>query len=186
MARTLLVVLAASLAFSLVPASSAAQGFGDCQRTTQWTIDRVNADHVKLIGQVEIDCGEQSFAADEVELFSDTHRLIATGNVVFTSGKNRIAADRLDYNTQTKTGVFTNATGTAVIKDTKAGPPDPRSQFGTQEPDIYFYGKTLEKVGQEKYKITSGGFTTCVQPTPRSLRSSVDWTLESLPVSALQ
>jgi LPS-assembly protein len=167
LARTLLVVLAASLAFSLVPASSAAQGFGDCQRTTQWTIDRVNADHVKLIGQVEIDCGEQSFAADEVELFSDTHRLIATGNVVFTSGKNRIAADRLDYNTQTKTGVFTNATGTAVIKDTKAGPPDPRSQFGTQEPDIYFYGKTLEKVGQEKYKITSGGFTTCVQPTPR-------------------
>ena len=39
--------------------------------------------------------------------------------------------------------------------------------FGTAEPDVYFYGKTLEKVGREKYKITSGGFTTCVQPTPR-------------------
>ena len=39
--------------------------------------------------------------------------------------------------------------------------------FGTAEPDVYFYGKTLEKIGREKYKITSGGFTTCVQPTPR-------------------
>ena len=167
MPRTPLIVVIVSLASALFPASSAAQGFGDCQRTTQWTIDRVNADHVKLIGQVEIDCGDQSFAADEVELFSDTHKLIATGNVVFTSGKNRIAADRLDYNTETKTGVFTNATGTAVIKDDKGAPPDPKSMYGTQEPDIYFYGKTLEKVGREKYKITGGGFTTCVQPTPR-------------------
>ncbi len=39
--------------------------------------------------------------------------------------------------------------------------------FGTAEPDIYFYGKTMEKIGNQKYKITSGGFTTCVQPTPR-------------------
>ena len=39
--------------------------------------------------------------------------------------------------------------------------------FGTSEPDVYFYGKTLEKIGRERYKITSGGFTTCVQPTPR-------------------
>ncbi len=166
MSRTLPVVLAAAVAFVFVPGSAAAQGIGDCQRTTQWTIDRVDANHIKLIGQVEIDCGDQSFAADQVELFTDTHRLIATGNVVFTSGKNRIAADRLDYNTQTRTGVFTNATGTAVLKDSTE-PRPARSMFGTSEPDIYFYGKTLEKIGAEKYKITAGGFTTCVQPTPR-------------------
>ena len=39
--------------------------------------------------------------------------------------------------------------------------------FGTQEPDVYFYGETLQKLGEQKYKITRGGFTTCVQPTPR-------------------
>ena len=166
MPRTLPVVLAAAFAFVFVSGSAAAQGIGDCQRTTQWTIDRVDANHIKLIGQVEIDCGDQSFAADQVELFTDTHRLIATGNVVFTSGKNRIAADRLDYNTQTRTGVFTNATGTAVLKDS-AEPRQAKSMFGTSEPDIYFYGKTLEKIGAQKYKITAGGFTTCVQPTPR-------------------
>ena len=39
--------------------------------------------------------------------------------------------------------------------------------FGTLEPDVYFAGATIEKIGIDKYKITKGGFTTCVQPTPR-------------------
>ena len=145
---------------------AAAQDLGDCQRSKQWTIHKLGADHVKLVGQVEIECGEQSFAADEVEIFTDTHKLLASGNVVFTTGNNRIAADRLEYNTETRTGVFHNATGTATLKE--GGPqPQDRSMFGTSEPDVYFYGKTLEKIGREKYRITSGGFTTCVQPTPR-------------------
>jgi LPS-assembly protein len=32
---------------------------------------------------------------------------------------------------------------------------------------VYFYGAEIEKVGVDKYRITKGGFTTCVQPTPR-------------------
>ena len=32
---------------------------------------------------------------------------------------------------------------------------------------MYFWGETIEKLGDEKYRITRGGFTTCVQPTPR-------------------
>ena len=39
--------------------------------------------------------------------------------------------------------------------------------FGTLEPDVYFYGATIEKIGPDKYRIKKGGFTTCVQPTPR-------------------
>ena len=39
--------------------------------------------------------------------------------------------------------------------------------FGTLEPDVYFYGEVIEKIGVDKYRITKGGFTTCVQPTPR-------------------
>ena len=151
------------LAFGAAPAWAQ---LGDCHRNRSWTSEQVAKDHIKLVGQVEIDCGDQSFAADEVELFIDTHKLIAIGNVVFTSGTNRIAADRLDYNTETRTGVFHNATGTARVKEA-TGPPQQRSMFGTGEPDVYFYGKTLAKVGREKYKITNGGFTTCVQPTPR-------------------
>lgn len=162
----LILVSAAALAW---PSGVHAQSLGNCKSNRQWTIEQISKSHYKLKGEVEIDCGDQSFAADEIELFEDTHKMIATGDVVFTSGNNRIAADRLEYNTQTKTGVFYNATGTAVLKESRlSGQPEPeRDMFGTSEPDIYFYGKTLEKVGNRKYKITSGGFTTCVQPTPR-------------------
>ncbi len=165
MLRLSVLVCSCALALALGAAPALAQ-VGGCQRNRSWTTERLGKDHLKLTGQVEIDCGDQSFAADEVELFTDTHKLIATGNVVFTSGTNRIAADRLEYNTETRTGIFHNATGTATLED-KTGPPKERSMFGTSEPDVYFYGKTLEKIGREKYKITSGGFTTCVQPAPR-------------------
>jgi len=42
-----------------------------------------------------------------------------------------------------------------------------RSFFGTQEPDAYFWGETIEKLGPKTYRIRRGGFSTCVQPTPR-------------------
>ena len=150
-----------------------AQDMGNCQTSKQWTMDRLTKDHWKLIGQVEVYCGDQSFSADEIEGFNDTHKMIATGNVVFTHGTSRIAADRMEYNTETKTGTFFNATGTATMKDQNTQRPGqpvqqtPKSLFGTQEPDVYFYGEKIAKVGNEKYRITKGGFTTCVQPTPR-------------------
>ncbi len=155
-----------ALLFFPVAAHAQAGDLGGCQRSRSWQQQQLGPGHYKLIGQVEIDCGEQSFAADEVEFFSDRNLLIATGNVVFTTGTNRIAADRLEYNTEKGTGTFHNATGTATLRE--GGPqPQDRSMFGTSEPDVYFYGRTLEKVGRQKYKITKGGFTTCVQPTPR-------------------
>jgi LPS-assembly protein len=166
--RVLLLPVAATLMLSAGAAS--AQQIGNCQSTKQWVMDRLTKDHLKLTGQVEVQCGDQSFAADEVELFSDEHRLIATGSVVFTDGGNRIAADRLEYNTETKTGTFFNATGTATLPDQakkKPGRPAEKSMFGTAEPDVYFYGEKISKVATQKYRITHGGFTTCVQPTPR-------------------
>ena len=98
-----------------------AQELGGCQTSTskQWTIERLGKDHVKLVGQVEVICTDETFFADEIEIFNDQDRLIATGNVVFTSGTSRIAADRLDFNTRTKTGTFYNASGSATL----AAPP---------------------------------------------------------------
>ena len=39
--------------------------------------------------------------------------------------------------------------------------------FGVQEPDAFFYGDMIEKIGPDKYRVTKGTFTTCLQPTPR-------------------
>lgn len=111
---------------------------------------------------VRLDCDEMQFFADYIEVFKKKDLLNARGHVVFVSGGNRIAADRAEFNTRTKTGTFYNARGTATL-----GERTDRSMFGAQEPDAYFWGAQLTKLGPKKYRISRGGFTTCVQPTPR-------------------
>ena len=123
-------------------------------------------DHWTLRGTaqrpVQIDCDEMQFFADQVEVFEDTSRVVAVGHVLFVSGGNRIAAERMEFNTKTRTGTFYTASGSATLGDRVD-----RSLFGTQEPDAMFYGEQIEKAGPKKYRIVNGGFTTCVQPTPR-------------------
>ena len=124
--------------------------------------------HVKLTGQVELKKGDTELYADEVEVFTDQDRAIATGSVVLVQAGNRIAADRAEFNTKTKLGMFYQARGYASIK-----PPPPQSGAIAPPPvsgvdtDVYFQGETIEKIGTKKYRITNGGFTTCVQPTAR-------------------
>jgi len=125
---------------------------------------------------VQVECDDVQLYADQAEIFSDLDRVRATGNVLFVSGTSRISADRLDFNTKTKTGTFYVASGIANLENRGID----RSLFGTQEPDAYFFGETIEKIGPKTYRISHGGFTTCVQPTPRweMVASSVTLTLE--------
>lgn len=106
----------------------------------------------------------QKFFADDLEMNLKTGELTARGNVVFQTPTSRIAAETVVFNTKTKLGTFTNATGIAQLGERGMAN---RSMFGTLEPDVYFYGTEIEKVGADKYRINKGGFTTCVQPTPR-------------------
>lgn len=127
-----------------------------------WRRETFGPNHIRLSGDVELKRGDISFFADEVDIFNDTHMMTATGNVVFVTPTHRIAADRVEFNLQTHLGTFYNASGTATLAELRR-----HNLFGSQEPDIYFYGETLEKLGEKKYRINSGGFTACVQPTPR-------------------
>jgi len=122
------------------------------------------ADQCRLTGQVEIEIGPGTkFFADEIDIFSKpTLRLVASGNVVFSGPEGRIAAERVEFNVTDGTGTFHQASGIMSMGDTVD-----RVQFGNQDPDVYFYGVTIEKLSSRSYRITRGGFTTCVQPTPR-------------------
>jgi len=122
-----------------------------------------NSNHYILLRNVQVDCNDIQLFADEAEVFPDADRVRASGNVVFVSGNSRISADRMEFNTRTKTGTFHVASGIANIENRGIE----RSLFGTQEPDAYFWGNSIEKLGPKTYRITRGGFTTCVQPTPR-------------------
>jgi LPS-assembly protein len=145
------------------PTGASDSFFGTCNRTTQWQFDQLSANHLRLTGQVQVECPDMGFSADTIDVFTDPElRLVATGNVVFTTPEGRIAAEQVEFNVAHGTGTFLMASGIMSL-----GEDVDRAQFGNQEPEVYFYGEIIEKLGLRRYKLTRGGFTTCVQPTPR-------------------
>lgn len=135
----------------------------------QARIERLSENHWKLVGDVEWAQDNFKISADELEFFTDTNTLTAKGNVSLTTATERISAESLDFNLTTKLGAFHKASGSSLIED---NPRKPKSQFGAQEVEVLFYGELIEKIGYRKYRITKGGFTTCVQANPRWIITS--------------
>ncbi len=131
----------------------------------QFRMEQVAHNHLWLSGEVEIEGaggGSWRFHADDANLYTDESLLVATGNVVFSGENARLAADRAEFNYETGTGLFFSATGsTELVEDIEP------SMFGTQEPEMRFWGALIEKLGPRNYRLTDGGFTSCIQPTPR-------------------
>jgi LPS-assembly protein len=117
--------------------------------------------HYKNRADLDLGGGVKLFA-DVVDYYTDENRVVASGNVVFTNPEGRLSAEQVEFNLMTQAGVFRQASGIMTL-----GSQVDRAQFGNQDPDVYFYGEIIEKLGPRKYKVTHGGFTTCVQPTPR-------------------
>jgi hypothetical protein len=145
-------------------AQSAIPGFDVALGYRNETIPEKNGRHWRLTGAAEMWTagGETKFYADVIDYYEWDHKLVAVGQVLFLNAGNRIQADRLEFNTESRTGTFFNAMGTASL-----GERVDKSMFGTLEPDMYFEGKTIQKIGPQRYRITQGRFTTCVQPVPR-------------------
>jgi lipopolysaccharide assembly outer membrane protein LptD (OstA) len=135
---------------------------GDLDYSKGWRREKISEDHYKVIGAVEARRGEMTIFADEIEVWTDTHRALLTGNVTFQEKGVQISADRADVDYESHLGTFYDAYGFATLANRPK-----RDAMGGQEPDVYFYGATIDKVGFDKYKISHGGFTTCLQPTPR-------------------
>lgn len=167
MTRLLLLVLV--LIWLACPAS-AQVNVGGFDRVVTYKQEQLGEGHYLLTGSVELERGDTAIYADSVEYFEKEDRAIATGNVVVTQGNNRIAADRADFNTRTQLGIFYQASGIATVRQGRQQSPSPGGIVVpqmSQENDVYYFGETVEKIGPKKYKITNGGFSTCVQPTPR-------------------
>lgn len=168
--RTSLAKLLFVLALAAVPARALAQAAPRTDTTTADRHDVINDKEHHYIGKVEFDAGDTKLYADDVWYYVDQNRAVATGNVVFRQGTNQISADRADFDTKTRLGTFYNASGFATAQPQRqtAAPGGAALPPRTgQDTIVYFFGETVEKIGPKKYKIISGGFTTCVQPTPR-------------------
>jgi LPS-assembly protein len=165
--RPALLFLATCLA---VPARAAAQQPPSTDTVVAERHEIINEREHHYTGKVELELNDTKLYADDVRIFVDLDRAVATGNVVFRQGSSQIAADRADFNTKTRLGTFYDATGFATVQPpTRPASPGvvaPPPMTG-QDTVVYFIGETVEKIGPRKYEIVNGGFTTCVQPTPR-------------------
>jgi LPS-assembly protein len=161
-------VLLVGVLHRVAEAQQALPGIDDIKADRWEQVGTEIESHYRFIGNVEMTLGDAMLYADLVEVFVDKDLMIATGNVTLVQTTNRISADRGEFNYKTKLGTFWTAYGFATIK-----PPAPRPgafappPVSSQDTDVYFQGDVVEKIGGRKYKITKGGFTTCVQPTPR-------------------
>lgn len=164
----LILVLCVLCEWAVASSPVRAQEISGCRTDSMESLSsvQIDANHITLTGSVQlpvrIDCDDLQLFANSVEVFRTEGRFVAVGDVLFVSGTNRISAERAEFNTKTKTGTFYKAAGTTVIRD-KSQP----GQFGSQEPNAYFWGQELHKDGPSRYRIVKGGFTACVQPTPR-------------------
>ena len=166
------VTLAAVALLMATPQFAAAQltdipGFDKVLAQIQQSLD---GNRLVFNEAVEMTQGDMRFYADHVEYFVDTNRMIATGNVLLIESDHQIAADRADFNAKTRLGTFYNARGFATLGPPPgAAPPRgaPAPAADPSDPDVQFFGETLEKTGEDTYIITKGGFTSCVQANPR-------------------
>ena len=91
--------------------------------------------------------GDLKFQGDRVEVDLTTKIVTARGNVVLDQGPKRITAETLVFDMDSETGKFSEAK--AYV-----------------DPDIYFNGAEIEKVGDDIYVLRDGVVTSCSGDVP--------------------
>ena len=116
--------------------------------------ERLGPHHFRYSGAVEIELVAQGirFSADVADYYDDQHRLIAVGQRGVRH--RRRAASRPTRPTSTRRRAPARSS-TPSARRRSASKVD-KSFFGTQEPDAFFYGETIEKIGVDRYRITQG------------------------------
>lgn len=111
----------------------------------KWTADSqefVQNDYVILDGNVRVEYRDIVITADSLTYNFKTTDVTAEGNVVLDQGPRRLTAERIVFNLDSETGTLFHATGAF-------------------EGDLYFTGKTIEKIDRETFRLTDGMFTSC-------------------------
>src|SRR5437867_12420850 len=85
------------LTVAAVGAQQAQRPVNDTTISQSRVYDRQN-NHWHFIGQVELVSGDSQIFADDIEAWLNDDRVVASGNVLFVQGNNRIAADRAIFN----------------------------------------------------------------------------------------
>ena len=113
-------------------------------------------------GNVDLKEGPQSLTADYVFYNDNTKDVLAEGNVIFNEEEDRVECDRLTLNLVTKEGTLENAK-ILIRKD-----------------NFHIAGEEMKKVGESRYTMARGEFTTCSwnKPAWKFTAEDVDITVE--------
>jgi len=99
-------------------------------------------------GAVELQEGTRRLTADKVVYNMNTADVEASGSVMYQDGEDFIKCERLTLYLETKTGIIEK--GTIYIKQN----------------NFTVVGEHIEKVGDQRYRLKEGQFTTCDMPNP--------------------
>jgi len=110
----------------------------------------VHDDERKLllaIGSAELTYGDIYVTADYLEYGFETDEVVAVGNVIVEDGDNRIFADSLELNVDTKVGVIYRADGILA---------------GV----FYFSGTRVVELSEDKFQVFDGYISACAGDRP--------------------
>ena len=107
----------------------------------------IGKDELILKEYVDIKFGGSRLQADYVRFIPSTNEVHAEGNVILDQRDSRITARSLDYNLETETGTFYDASGWA-------------------EPSYVFTAERVDKISSNELVLHKATFTACTQPIP--------------------
>jgi LPS-assembly protein len=99
-------------------------------------------------GRVEVTRGTLSLKADHAQLILATKDVSAWGNVVLREGEDVVECERLEVNLETRLGKIYKA------------------KLFLKDQNFHINGREAEKLGENRYRVLDGSFTTCDAERP--------------------
>jgi LPS-assembly protein len=99
-------------------------------------------------GRVEVKRGDLFLKADHAQLNHVTKDLVAWGNIVLREGEDVLECERLEINLDTRLGKIYEA------------------KLFLKDQNFHITSKEAEKLGENRYRIREGSFTTCDAKRP--------------------
>ena len=84
--------------------TAAPQALQGLDNNIQQRLQRIDQNHWRLVGDVEVTKDNVKISADEMDVFTDRDLLTAKGNATLTTETESVSADSLEFNTKTKLG----------------------------------------------------------------------------------
>jgi len=99
-------------------------------------------------GNVDVVRGNLSLKADHAQLNMVTKELVAWGNILLREGEDIIECERLEVNLDTRLGKIYQA------------------KLFLKDQNFHIIGREVEKLGENRYRVREGSFTTCDAERP--------------------